>query len=123
MTQPVFPTVPAAPPAATGLLDHPMHWRRAGVLLALPVAAVMSAEPSQTDQPVVHFWSYLGSVRLSISSASCLELTVSRSPSFATSGAMYARVSISTPCAADAFQIVSTGSLSPMQRIAPNGPS
>ena len=34
MTQPVFPTAPAAQPSATGLLDHPMHWRRAGVLLA-----------------------------------------------------------------------------------------
>jgi branched-chain amino acid transport system permease protein len=46
MTQPVFPTVPAAPPAATGLLDHPMHWRRAGVLLALLVALPFVAQAS-----------------------------------------------------------------------------
>ena len=38
MTQPIFPTAPAAQPSATGLLDHPMHWRRAGVLLAVQKA-------------------------------------------------------------------------------------
>ena len=46
MTQPVFPTAPAAQPSATGLLDHPMHWRRAGVLLALLVALPFVAQAS-----------------------------------------------------------------------------